>query len=382
MAQAMLLAKKSIALSSQKSYQSSWNKWEKFLLKYFSPVWTTEKYSTITYNALLDRLLMFVAYCAHELKCNVRSIPSIMSALRHGMVSRLVKCCNVFENDLLRTVKQGIAQLPAPPHRTRLPCTLDMINYIVQQNTKVNATMYQVMLATGVYMAFFLCLRSSEYISKTVVPLVDTHQFLSTDIQFVLHTKNFTLVNSNQLGHYQYTDFKTVKISLLHSKNIRNDFGVPIWFSTHDDSRRPVPFVHLIYQWSQNSVRFDADPFLSFRVRDQLTCLLYSDIQTAVKWSANHFGFNMELFNTHSLRMSAPTIARAANLSTNNIMRMGRWKSLPSQVLYQEQSTALNDHILNVVNNPTLFTSDDIQLSRLLSSRTASSSQPTVRRFH
>jgi len=88
------------------------------------------------------------------------------------------------------------------------------------------------------------------------------------------------------------------------------------------------------------------------------------------------------LFNTHSLRMSAPTIARAANLSTTNIMRMGRWKSLPAPVLYQEQSTAINDHVMTVVNNPTLFTSEDIQLSRVLSSRTSSAKQPVVRRFH
>jgi len=78
--------------------------------------------------------------------------------------------------------------------------------------------------------------------------------------------------------------------------------------------------------------------------------------------------------------MSAPTIARAANLSNTNIMKMGRWKSLPAPVLYQEQSTALNDHILTVVNNPTLFTAEDIQLSRVLSSR-KSSTQSTVRRF-
>ena len=118
---------------------------------------------TVEYNTLLDRLLMFVTYCAHELRCNLRSIPRIMSALRHGMVSRLVKCCNAFDNDLLRSVKQGIAHLPAPAHRARLLCTLDMINYIVEQNTRGDATMSQVMLATGVYMAFFLCLRSSEY---------------------------------------------------------------------------------------------------------------------------------------------------------------------------------------------------------------------------
>jgi hypothetical protein len=238
------------------------------------------------------------------------------------------------------------------------------------------------MLATGVSMGFFLCLRSSEYISKAFIPLVDTHQFLSTDIQFVLHDEHFTLVNSNQIRHHAYTDFKTVKFSMRHAKNIRNDFGVPIWFSTHDNNQRPVPFVHLVYQWSKHSLRFDADPFLSFRVQDRLTCLLYADIQAAVKLSADNFGLNNKWFNTHSIRMSAPTIARAANLSNTNMMKMGRWKSLPAPVLYQEQSTAVNDHILAVVNNPTLFTAEDIQLSRVLASRTASSSQSTVRRFH
>jgi hypothetical protein len=120
MAQAMVLAKNSVMLSSQKSYRSSWNKWEAFLHKYFPPVWADTHYNMIDYNTLLDRLLMFVTYLAHELKCNVRSIPSKMSAVRHAMVSRLVKCCNAFDNDLLRSVKQGIALLPAPPHRVRL----------------------------------------------------------------------------------------------------------------------------------------------------------------------------------------------------------------------------------------------------------------------
>jgi hypothetical protein len=312
MAQALVLAHNSVMLSSQKSYRSLWNKWEIFLHKYFPPVWNDIQYRTLDYNTLIDRLLMFVTYLAHELKCNVRSIPSKMSALRHGMVSRLVKCCNAFDNDLLRSVKQGISLLPAPPHRVRLPCTLDMINYIVGSNTQVGATMSQVMLATGVYMGFFLCLRSSEYISKTVVPLIDTHQLLSTDVQFVLHDAHHTLVNSNQIRHYKYTDFKTVKFSMRHAKNIRNDFGIPIWFSTHDNNHQPFPFVHLVYQWSKHSLRFDEDPFLSFRVQDRLTCLLYATIQAAVQMSADYFGLNIASFNTHSIRMSAPTIARSA----------------------------------------------------------------------
>ena len=278
----MLLAKNSVMKLSQKSYGSTWNKWEKFSSKYFPPLWTDQTYVTVDYDTLLDRLLMFVTYCAQELKCNVRSIPSIMSALRHGMVSRLVKFCNAFDNELLKSVKQGIAHMSAPSHRTRLRCTLEMIQHIVDQNTQSGASMSQVKLATGVYVAFFLCLRSSEYVSKTVVPLADTHQFMSTEVQFVLNDPQFTLINSNQIGNYAYEDFKTVKFSLLHAKNIRNDFGVPIWFSTHDKAQQPVPFLLLIYQWSKHSLRLAADPFLSYRVRGHLFCLLYSHIQAAV----------------------------------------------------------------------------------------------------
>jgi hypothetical protein len=209
-------------------------------------------------------------------KCAVHSVHNVRNKKWHGFSLGQMLLC---------TVKQGIAHLPAPPQRVRLPCTLDMINYIVAQNTKIGATQSQVMMATGVYMGFFLCLRSSEYISKTIVPLIDTHQFRATVVQFVLHDACYTLVNSNQIRNYKYEDFKTVKFSMLHAKNIRNGFGVPIWFSTHDTERRPVPFVHLVFQWSQNAIRFDKDPFLSFRVQDRLMCLLYVDIQAAVKSS-------------------------------------------------------------------------------------------------
>ena len=100
------------------------------------------------------------------------------------------------------------------------------------------------------------------------------------------------------------------------------------------------------------------------------------------KSSAAHFGLSEEWFNTHSIRMSGPTIARAADLSVTNIMRMGRWKSLPAPILYQEQSTALNDHVLSVINDPNLFTSDDILLSRVLASRPGSSKLPTLRQYN
>ncbi len=43
----------------------------------------------------------------------------------------------------------------------------------------------------------------------------------------------------------------------------------------------------------------------------------------------------------------------------------GSMEIVASPDLYQEQSTALNNNILTVINNPTLFTAEDIQLSRV-----------------
>ena len=119
---------------------------------------------------------------------------------------------------------------------------------------------------------------------------------------------------------------------------------------------------------------------LSFRANGQLKCLLYKDIQFAVKQAATVYGLDAAWFDTHSLRMSAPTIARAAHVSTTNIMSMGRWKSLPASLLYQAQSTKLNNSILSIVNNLTLFTTEDIVLSTVLASR-SNSSTSSVRRF-
>ena len=117
--------------------------------------------------------------------------------------------------------------------------------------------MFQLMLATGVSVAYFLCLRSSEYVSKTVVPIEDNHQFRSTDVEFMLTSGSHQLIASNKITNYPWTSIKLVKFSLLHAKNIRRDFGVPIWFSSTDADGNVVPFVQLVYLWATISSRLD-----------------------------------------------------------------------------------------------------------------------------
>ena len=54
-------------------------------------------------------------------------------------VLQVLQFYNKQEMTLLKNIKHGISQLPASAHRTRLPCTLDMINFIVNQNTTPSA---------------------------------------------------------------------------------------------------------------------------------------------------------------------------------------------------------------------------------------------------
>jgi hypothetical protein len=207
------------------------------------------------------------------------------------------------------------------------------------------------MLATGVSLAYHLCLRSSEYVTRTIVPIDDSHQFKTTEVEFMLNDGSFTLLTSNKL-HCPY--------SVCYMRRI---------YAAIDKSNRPVPFVQLLYRWATTSQRHDSDPFLSFRSNQILNRLLYNNIQSALKSSAKHFNLDEAWFNTQSIRMSVPTIARAAREPTTTILHMGRWKSVLSSMKYQEQSTAVNDHIVSIASNPTYFTTEDILLSRKLAAR-------------
>ena len=149
-----------------------------------------------------------------------------------------------------------------------------------------------------------------------MVPLEDTHQFLSSDVQFMLHDAAHTFIDSHLLHGYEWHQVKLVKFSLLHAKNIRQDYGVLIWFSSTNETGQDITFVRLVYNWSQRSQRRPSDPFLSNRTIDGLCCLLYKDIKRAVKDSPAAFGLDKAWFDTQSGRMSAPTIALAARAPT------------------------------------------------------------------
>lgn len=148
-----------------------------------NPSATAINCTNISQHHFLQLLLMFVSYCLDVLKLNPPSIPGVLSALRHNLHHRLADC-TVFDHPLIAATKAGVARLQSKPPRTRLPLTFAMVQWIIQRRTQPGYTPHDIMLATGVAMAYYLCLRSSEYVSRTVIPQDDSHQFDFESVEF------------------------------------------------------------------------------------------------------------------------------------------------------------------------------------------------------
>ena len=379
----LVLAQNSVASSTQRTYNSTWKKWIVFMQTCnHNPTAASINCTQTSHDHLLQLLLMFISYCVDTIHKAPTSIPGIMSALRYQFNMRCVNSdvTAAFDHCLIQAAKAGVARRPYEP-KVRLPCTYAMIQHIVQQNTQDGFTMDNLMLAVGVSMAYHLCLRISEYASKTKIPHPESHQFDSKSVEFQCST-TYALIPSFALRTTSWYNIKLVKFTIQHAKNVRAGYGIPICFTTHDATEDALAFLQLVYIWAHLSERHLNDPFLSYRSRKgHLICLVYTQVQQAITQCAEEFGFNPAWFKPHCIRMAAPTALRAAGGSDGQVLTLGRWKSVPTSLVYQGPSSKNNNRILQLIADPTLFTSLDILLSRFLPSANRTIQRQVVRRF-
>ena len=280
---------------------------------------------------------------------------------------------------LLVAAKAGVARSPYEP-KLRLPCTYGMIQHIVKQITRNGFNLDNLMLATGVSMAYHLCLRASEYVSKTKIPHTASHQFDSRSVEFNC-TGIPQLVPSSSMITISWSRITLIKFTIQHAKNVRKGYGIPICFTTEGATGDALEFLQLVYLWAHMSTRDPDNPFLSHRSRTgRLSCLVNTQVCHAITNCAKDFGLNPAWFKPHCIRMASPTALRAAGGSDGQILCLGRWKSVPTLLVHQGSSTKSNNRVLQMIADPTLFTISDIALSRVLLP-TKENRQHTVRRF-
>jgi hypothetical protein len=85
-------------------------------------------------------------------------------------------------------------------------------------------------------------------------------------------------------------------------------------------------------------------------------------MQKTIKEMAVAFGFSPERFGCHGLRIGGACLLRAAGAKDSFILLMGRWKSLPACLNYQEASTADYDRMLSLLCTMGLYTSRDLRI--------------------
>jgi len=217
------------------------------------------------------------------------------------------------------------------------------------------------MSTVGVSMVYYLCLRASEYGSNTKIPDPESHQFDSKSVELKYFTDS-NLVPSSSMHAICWTSVEIVQFTIKHAKNIRRGHGVAI-----EDNPDATAFLQLVYLWSRMSTRLP-------------DCSIVPTRAPSVG-SSTVFGFHPKWFKPHSIRMVAPTVFRAAGGDDGDILNLGRWKQVPTSLIYQGTSTKNNNRLLRAVSSPTLFTAADINLTRLLSRVKGQHQQPTVRRF-
>ena len=218
-------------------------------------------------------------------------------------------------------------------YKVRLPCTYGMITRIVKQNTRHGFTLDNLMLATGVSMAYHLCLRASEFVSKTKIPHPESHQFDSRSVEFQC-TGIPQLVPSSFMVTISWSRVTLIKFMIQHAKNVRKGYGIPICFTTEGATGDALEFLQLVYLWAHMSSRDPDDPFLSHRSRTgHLSCWVYTQVCRAITNCAQDFGFNPAWFKP-CIRMASPTTLRATCGSDGQVLCLGRWKSVPTSLVY------------------------------------------------
>lgn len=314
--------------------------------------------------------MMFIHYLVRDINLSAEATVSHLSGLSFQF--RNAGCCTApFTSNRVLACRRALFKDPAAfrEHtRQTLPATFAMIESIVNHFSQ--PALRKRIIAVATALAFSCLLRASEYCETSSAPDAGQHVLRAAHVLFERRQ------HAAQAGPPQFfaahelpatmtfADCASVKIIFASAKNITLRSGKSLWFSTATKNR--LHLARLLFQWAQDAQLSATDPFLSFRAnnRTHSRCTLsYGRLNAVIKHTAKMFGLRPTHFSSHSLRVGGATHLRAAGADDGTIMRMGRWKSLPACLGYQAANTAANDHLLDILGSPSVFTTRDVHLA-------------------
>jgi hypothetical protein len=380
-----------VSEGTRRSYATVWPRWCTFLHTLFEvaadPDTPEEAYipRKLSTHDLARLVGWFAAYMLTELQLKPARIQHEMAALRFQFITRRADIA-AFQAEHIKAIRRGLTQTepegPQVLHR-RLPVTLEMVLHIYHDYSH-RSTPYRRASAAAMIMSFCCLFRPSEYLWGTRSGA--RHVLKAAQLEFEcrdLQGHNTTFLSLTAIHGVPWSRVVLLRINMLSAKNIPWRTGARLWFSATDTTT--LNLVRVMYNWAQFSVAVPTAPVFSWASPtdpSKRVYLNYRDFHQLIRRTAGRFGFNPTQFGCQGVRAGGATLLRAAGANDGFICLMGRWRSLPSCLRYQEVTTAAHDQMAILLMTPGLYSNRDLRLQYCLPSISdRSAHQPTVPGF-
>ena len=376
------LLNNSIQGSSQDRYKTSWIKWITFISAYsgIQQETLTPQHLYPGKNSdppLVLLLIMFISYAWNTLHLSADNISQMMSHIRYYFKLRMLDT-DSFDHESVQACKQAVklqyATTTENPHpRRKIPFTVSMVKAFIKRWSRSNNP-HERVLAAAAPLAFCCLLRGSEYLQTPKRGNQHRiHAIRACDIQFQRKLSNSAIeyIDASQIHEKKLTweQVRLVRITLQSAKNDPYRAGRTMWFKARQENQHGWDLAEILFHWAESIKLQPENQFFSYptikKKKIVLLPLTYDYMRKAIRTFVIEIGLSPQLYGVHSFRVGGACTLRAGGASDSFIQFMGRWRSLPSSYTYHELNGAQFDQALSILNDPTLFTSEDVELLHL-----------------
>jgi hypothetical protein len=156
-----------------------------------------------------------------------------------------------------------------------------------------------------------------------------------------------------------------VKMTLRHMKNDKLRVGSSFWYKNNRGRHSTFNIVQVMFDWAVRAQLGPDDFFFSHyqkpRSSENRLLTVYM-VEKAIKTCAAAYGLDPTRFGTHSPRVGGATTLRAGDASQSTVKHAARWRSDEAALTYQDASTEEFERIQFILQNVSLYTTNDLRI--------------------
>jgi hypothetical protein len=266
----------------------------------------------------------------------------------------------------------------------KLPMTLGMTLLIATQ-AEVAGDIDSMMTATAIQLAFACLLRVGEYVARAKdVDDECCHAMLVADVWFEVARAagpGSDFICACDVTADMWDSVMLVKMSLRHMKNDRLRVGSSFWYKNHRGEHSSVNIVKTVFDWAVRAQLGPEDFFFSHYQNaksDEVRPLTVYMVETTIRRCAAHYGLDPLRFGTHSPRVGGATTLRAGDANQSTVKHAARWRSDRAALTYQDASSLEFDRIQFILQDASLYTTNDLRILQDQRLLFAVAADPTV----